>query len=129
MQEKHIKRLVVKQLKKEFPDWRRLPKKEKKRLAKQVLDEVMRDNASNKMESVPARELTNTPIPGSDIIALSDMERFIEETTKCVSSGVKMSQNQRFQNACKGAAGSKRIIETGGRGAEWNQDSTSPFIR
>ena len=27
------------------------------------------------------------------------------------------------------AAGSKRIIDTGGSGIEWNQDSISPFIR
>jgi hypothetical protein len=50
-------------------------------------------------------------------------------STGIVSNGVKMSQRQRFENACKVAAGSKGIFETGGDDAEWNQDSTSPFIR
>jgi hypothetical protein len=40
MQEKIIKRLIVKQLKKEFPNWRRLTKNKKKQLAKQVPESV-----------------------------------------------------------------------------------------
>ena len=41
MQEKDIKRVVIKQLKKDFPHWGGLTKREKKRLAAQVLEEVL----------------------------------------------------------------------------------------
>ena len=83
MREKDIKRLVIKQLKKDFPNWRRLPRKEKKRLARQVLDEVMRDYKSDGLSSVPLNELTNTPLPPAGIIPLSEMDRFVEGTTRC----------------------------------------------
>lgn len=74
MQEKDIKRLVIKQLKKDFPNWRRLSRKEKKRLARQVLDEVMKDYKSDGLSSVALNELTNTPLPPPvGIIPLSEM--------------------------------------------------------
>ena len=41
MQVKDIKRLVTKQLKKEFPHFRRLTKKQKKVLVEKVISEVM----------------------------------------------------------------------------------------
>ena len=43
MQEKDIKRLVIKQLKTNFPHWRRLTKKQKKALAEEAIIEVMAD--------------------------------------------------------------------------------------
>ena len=41
MTHKDIKNTIRKQLKKEYPDWKRLKKKEKKAIAKQVLSEVV----------------------------------------------------------------------------------------
>jgi hypothetical protein len=41
MQEKDIKRLVIKQLKSKFPHWQRLTQNPKKALAKEALGEVM----------------------------------------------------------------------------------------
>lgn len=84
MQEKIIKRLVVKQLKKEFPDWRRLPKKKKKHLAKKVLKEAVATCDSKKASSTGLSELTGTPVPLPGIIGLSEMEGFIEKTTRCL---------------------------------------------
>ena len=84
MREKDIKRLVVKQLKKNFPDWRRLTRKEKKRLAQQVLDEVVADYTGENLEKVALNELTNTPQPPTGLIGLSQMEGFIKETTRCL---------------------------------------------
>jgi len=86
MREKDIKRLVVKQLKKDFPRWRRLSRKEKKRLAKQVLDKVLRSHASDDLSMVPLNELTNTPVPPAGVIPLTEMERFVEGTTRCLLS-------------------------------------------
>jgi len=77
MREKDIKRLVLKQLKKDFPGWRRLKRKEKKKLAKQVLDEVMSRHMSDDLSSVALNELTNTPVPPSGIIPLNEIGKFV----------------------------------------------------
>ena len=41
MHHKNIKLIVRKQLKNQFPNWKRLPKKEKQELARKVLAEVV----------------------------------------------------------------------------------------
>src|SRR5512136_1852601 len=83
MREKDIKRLVLKQLKKEFPNWRRLPRNEKKRIAKEVLVSVQSKHFNNEQAiDVPVHELTNTPIPMPGIIKLAEMEEFIERATR-----------------------------------------------
>ena len=43
MHHKDIKREIKKQLKKQYPKWQRLTKKEKKVIARKVLDEVVQD--------------------------------------------------------------------------------------
>jgi hypothetical protein len=83
MREKNIKRLVVKQLKKDFPKWRRLPKKEKRSLAKQALGDVMGSHPPTGVMSVGLNELTNTPAPPPGIIPLNEMKQFVEETSRC----------------------------------------------
>jgi len=70
---------VIKQLKTKFPYWRRLTKKQKKALAKEVLDEVMASYQPGQALQVPLHELTNMPAPGADIIPLSEMGRFFED--------------------------------------------------
>ncbi len=45
MHEKNIKQQTVKQLKKNFPHWKQLTKKEKKKLAREVLEEVFHQSA------------------------------------------------------------------------------------
>lgn len=84
MQEKDIRRLVVKQLKRDFPDWRRLTKKQKKELAKQVLEEVKGSYKSDELMNVPLNELTSTPVPPAGLIPLGEMEGFVEDTTRCL---------------------------------------------
>ena len=68
MQEKDIKRLVIKQLKTKFPYWRRLTKKQKKALVEEVLNEVMASYQPSQAMHVPLHELTNMPAPPADII-------------------------------------------------------------
>lgn len=82
MQEKIIKRMVVKQLKRDFPDWRRLPKAKKKALAKQVLEEAVAQYNEHEGTDMSLSELTGTAIPLDGIIALSEMGAFIEESTR-----------------------------------------------
>jgi len=61
MQAKDIKRLLIKQLKTNFPNWPRLTKKEKKALAEQAIIEVMADYNTEQSKHVPLHELTNMP--------------------------------------------------------------------
>ena len=83
MREKDIKRQVMKQLKKEFPNWRRLPRKEKKRIAKEVLQSVTaKDSINEQATDIPIHELTNTPIPMAGMIKLAEMEDYIKRTTR-----------------------------------------------
>jgi hypothetical protein len=82
MREKDIKRLVHKQLKKNFPNWRRLSRKEKKSLAREVLEEVVAGYGSNEPSGVALNELTGTPVPPPGVIPLSEMEGFIEDTNR-----------------------------------------------
>lgn len=83
MREKDIKRQVLKQLKKNFPNWRKLKRNEKKRSASEVLAGVLAENSGTKQAAtVPIHELTETPIPMEGIIKLADMEAFIQSRTR-----------------------------------------------
>ena len=82
MQEKDIKRIVIKQLKTKFPYWRRLTKKQKKALVEEALRDVMENYQPSQAMSVPLHELTNTPAPLAGIILLSEMGKFIENRTR-----------------------------------------------
>ena len=61
MTHKDIKNTVRKQLKKEYPNWKRLKKKEKKAIAQQVLTEIVNDYDYSLPVSTPFPEL-----PGSE---------------------------------------------------------------
>jgi len=78
MQAKDIKRLVIKQLKANFPHWRRLTKKEKKALAEQAIIEVMADYNTEQLKHIPIHELTNMPDVPHDIIPLQEMAKYID---------------------------------------------------
>ena len=78
MQAKDIKRLVIKQLKANFPHWRRLTKKEKKALAEQTIIEVMADYKEGQWKHVPLHELTNMPDVPPGIISLHEMAKYID---------------------------------------------------
>ena len=82
MQEKIIKRMVLRQLKRDFPNWRRLAKKKKKELARQVLKEAVAQYNDREKPNMSLSELTGTPVALTGIIALSEMGAFIEESTR-----------------------------------------------
>ncbi len=80
MHRKDIKRMVVKQLKKKFPRWKRLNGKKKKILARQVLKEIYDAYSFDQVITVPLHELTSTPAIGdAKIMTLDDMKRFIDD--------------------------------------------------
>ena len=100
MREKDIKRQVLKQLNKEFPKWRRLPRKEKKRIAKEVLQSMVAKHTSNEQATgLPIHELTNTPIPMPGMIKLAEMEQFIEKATRSLLSFPVKRWPNRFDDA------------------------------
>lgn len=95
MQEKDIRRLVIKQLKKQFSHWARLTKKEKKKLAAQVLEEVLSGYAFGKEIRVPLNELTGTPRVPSGLISLREMEHFVDDTTRNLFS-ISYTRRQKY---------------------------------
>jgi len=72
--------MIRKQLKKEYPDWNRLTKKEKKRIAKDVLNEAVSSYDFRSPVDAPMDELLGIEeqIPVSGIISLKEMPDFIE---------------------------------------------------
>jgi hypothetical protein len=82
MQEKDIKRLVIKQLKTKFPYWRRLTKKQKQALAEKAIIEVMEIYKPDQAVNVPLHELIHMPALPADIIPLSTMGKFIEDRSR-----------------------------------------------
>lgn len=93
MHAKNIKRIVVKQLKKNFKPWSSLTKKEKKRLAKKVLDEVVATYSFDEEVEVPIHELTGVPALPEGIIPLGKMGLFIEEKNRGILNFLKRGCN------------------------------------
>ncbi len=81
MHHKQIKALIRKQLKKEYPNWKRLSKKQKKTLAKQVLTAVVEDYDFQQEISLPREELLGIEeqLPMDDIMTLEEMQEFVTE--------------------------------------------------
>ena len=81
MVHRHIRKEVVRQLKKEFPNWKRLPKKTKKELASKVLKEVVANYDFSQEIETPLDELLGieeqTTVTG--IFSLEEMEQFIQQ--------------------------------------------------
>ena len=69
-----------KQLKKQFPNWKRLPKKTKKELAEKVLAEVISEYDLKQAVNAPVEELLaiETQTSAKGIINLDEMARFID---------------------------------------------------
>jgi hypothetical protein len=81
MHHKNIKLLIRKQLKKSYPNWKRLLKKEKKKIAKQILEDTVAEYDFNQEITVSAEDLlgVETQSPGRGIIKLEEMGRFIDK--------------------------------------------------
>ena len=80
MHHKAIKAQIRKQLKIRYPNWRHFTKKEKKAIAKKVLDEVVGKYDFNQEVIVPFEELLGIEdqLPKAAIMDLEQMGRFIE---------------------------------------------------
>ena len=80
MHHKTIKAEIRKQLKIQYPHWQRLTKKEKKGMAKKVLDEVVNNHDFKQEVTTPLEVLLGieSQLPTASIMNLDEMERFIE---------------------------------------------------
>ena len=80
MHHKDIKLIVRKQLKKQFPNWKRLLKKTKKELAKKVLAEVVSEYDLKQAVNAPVKELLaiETQSSAKGIIKLDEMARLVD---------------------------------------------------
>ncbi|MFQ6678836.1 MAG: transposase [Fidelibacterota bacterium] len=81
MHHKNIKLIVKKQLKKVYPNWQRMNKKEKKRIAKMVLEEAVKDydfeqEVTESMEELLGIEEQVRP---SGIMNIDEMSAFIKD--------------------------------------------------
>lgn len=79
MHHKDIKAQIRKQLKTNYPNWKRLNQKEKKIIAKMVLDEVVKNYDFSQQVNTPLAELLGIEkqLPTAGIMDLAAMERFI----------------------------------------------------
>ena len=95
MHHKNIKLIVRKQLKNQFPNWKRLPKKRKRELAKKVLAEVVSGYDFKQEVEVPIENLLGIEqqVPAKGIIKLDEMARIIETIDQ--NSIIKLSSYKR----------------------------------
>jgi hypothetical protein len=79
MHHKNIKLIIRKQLKKQFPNWKRLGKKQKKDIARKVLAEAVGEYDFKQIVEAPKEELLGIEeqLP-KGIIKLDEMARFID---------------------------------------------------
>jgi hypothetical protein len=79
-QAKHIRTIVVKQLKTNYPGWKKLTRKVKKELTRQVLDEVMNVYDYDQSLDMPIEELTgiSNQTPQTGVKNLAEMADYID---------------------------------------------------
>lgn len=79
MYHKTIKLIVRKQLNKQFPNWKRLPQKRKRDLAKKVLAEVVAEYDFKREVGAPIKELLaiETQLSAKGIIPLSKKGHYV----------------------------------------------------
>jgi hypothetical protein len=81
MGHKDIKRIIKKQLKTQYPNWKRLKRKVKKEIVKKVLVEVTADYDFTSEITVPPADLLGIEeqLPAKGIITLDEMATFIKD--------------------------------------------------
>ncbi len=95
MHHKQIKVLIRKQLKKTYPHWKRLSKKQKKTLAKQVLNAVVEDYDFQQEISTPCDTLLGIEeqVPTEGMLTLEEMRDFVD--TFKTNPPISLSQHPR----------------------------------
>ena len=99
MNHKEIKAIIRKQLKSDYPNWKRLNRKEKKSIAKKVLDEVVKEYKFEKTIQMSIEELLGIEeqIPANGIKDLEEMGRFIRRHYSSKLFKLNKKQNALFK--------------------------------
>lgn len=99
MHHKDIKRIIRKQLKKMYPNWTRLRKKEKKKIAKMVLDEVVGYYDFSQEIATPMDELLciEEQRLTHGIMDLEAMKRFIESHENSKLYSIHKNRSSRYR--------------------------------
>ncbi len=86
MHHRNIKAIIKKQLKTEYPNWKRLTKKEKKAIADKVLNEVVNEYDFTQQIETPAPELLGIQeqLMSKSIMTIDEMERFVDRHNKSI---------------------------------------------
>lgn len=89
------------QLKSQFPDWKKLKKKQKKQIARQVLEEVVASFDFSKKVQTPVSELVglSDQLPTKGIMTIDQMAEFVEYHLS--SDLIKLHGNNRAHPAIK----------------------------
>jgi len=84
MHHKNIKLIIRKQLKKQFPNWKRLSRKEKKEISEKVLSAVVAEYDFKQTVAAPKEDLLgiDQQMPTKGIIKLDDMAHLIDTVDK-----------------------------------------------
>jgi hypothetical protein len=99
MHVKEIKSTIRKQLKSEYPNWKRLTRKEKRSIAKKVLDEVVKGYDFEKTIQTPLAELLGIEeqIPTNRIKNIEEMGRYIKMHYSSCLFKLNKKQNDLFK--------------------------------
>lgn len=84
MHHKNIKLIIRKQLKKQYPNWNRLSRKEKKEIAQKVLVEFVADYDFDQAIDTPREALLGIQqqLPTNGIIELDEMAQLVDTVNK-----------------------------------------------
>ncbi|UCF85942.1 MAG: transposase, partial [Desulfobacteraceae bacterium] len=95
MHHKNIKLIVKKQLKKQYPNWKRLSRKKKKAISKKVTAEVIKLYDFNKPIQNPIEELLGIEeqVPEPGMMNLEEMAKYIDRFNR--SKLIKISSHCR----------------------------------
>jgi len=80
MHEKNIRRIIIKQLKKNLPHWKKMLKKSKKEMTQAIMDEVVANYDDSQKLDIPIEELTGVDgqSPSEGIRSLPAMADYVE---------------------------------------------------
>jgi hypothetical protein len=80
MHRKEIKKIVKEQLKDKYPHWRNINRKEKKSIARKILDEVVKGYDFDKTIQTPIEELLGIEeqVPTASIMTIEKMSKYIK---------------------------------------------------
>ena len=84
MHHKDIKRIIKKQLKSQYPNWKRLKRKIKKAIAKEVLKEVTATYDFTNTITIPKEDLLGIEeqAPTQGIMSIQDMAKYIKKVNE-----------------------------------------------